>query len=62
MNRWGDGKYCEDGNKVYCCEVPNAEENKCYWTGVGGTCKSGDETLVSGNKEHSTRYAWIRTS
>lgn len=47
LNKWGDGKYCEDGNKAYCCNIPEGKENNCYWTGAGGRCKSGDELLVS---------------
>ncbi|MBE3047069.1 hypothetical protein IMZ48_32000 [Candidatus Bathyarchaeota archaeon] len=30
LNRWGDGAYCEDGNKVYCCESPVANDHECY--------------------------------
>jgi chitinase len=45
LNRWGDGKYCEDGNKVYCCKS-EAVENTCYWTGVGGNCNNGDLPLT----------------
>lgn len=45
LNRWGSGKYCEDGNKAYCCKNQGLE-NTCYWTGVGGTCKKGDEPLT----------------
>lgn len=47
LNRWGDGKYCEDGNKVYCCDVPAAKDIGCYWT--DGNCKSGDELRVCCN-------------
>lgn len=46
QNKWGSGKYCEDGQKVYCCEATAAEENTCYWTGQGDRCKKGDETLT----------------
>ncbi|KAL8730716.1 MAG: hypothetical protein Q9166_003908 [cf. Caloplaca sp. 2 TL-2023] len=46
QNKWGDGKYCEDGNKAYCCEVTNDKENKCYWTGVGAHCEKGDIALT----------------
>ena len=46
-NRWGDGKYCEDGNKAYCCEIPGAKDNKCRWAGMGGNCNSDEEPLVS---------------
>ncbi|KAL9594308.1 MAG: hypothetical protein Q9219_007102 [cf. Caloplaca sp. 3 TL-2023] len=46
LNRWGDGKYCEDGNKAYCCEVTNDKENKCYWSGVGKNCNKGDTALT----------------
>ena len=42
LNRWGDGKYCEDGNKAYCCEVPDAKSNTCYWTDLGTSCNKGD--------------------
>lgn len=45
LNRWGDGDYCEDGNKAYCCKNEGVE-NTCYWTGVGGNCNSGDEPLT----------------
>ncbi|KAL9030617.1 MAG: hypothetical protein Q9196_001284 [Gyalolechia fulgens] len=46
LNRWGDGKYCEDGNKAYCCEVTNDKENNCYWSGVGKSCNAGDTALT----------------
>ncbi|KAL8916580.1 MAG: hypothetical protein Q9172_006245 [Xanthocarpia lactea] len=46
MNPWGDGNYCEDGNKAYCCEVTNDKENSCYWTGVGKRCDEGDTALT----------------
>ena len=46
MNKWGDGKGCSDGNKAYCCKSPLAEENTCYWTGVGGSCKGDDLPLT----------------
>ena len=42
LNRWGDGKYCEDGNKAYCCKSPVAEGHGCYWAGVGKKCKGDD--------------------
>ncbi|KAI0443525.1 carbohydrate-binding module family 18 [Xylaria telfairii] len=44
LNRWGDGWYCEDGNKAYCCET--ALDNKCYWTGEAQNCKGDDEALT----------------
>lgn len=48
MNPWGGGGwYCEDGNKAYCCEVPQGKNNDCYWSGMGKDCKSGDLPLVS---------------
>lgn len=48
MNPWGGGGwYCEDGNKAYCCEVPQGKNNECYWSGMGNECKSGDLPLVS---------------
>ncbi|KAF7510841.1 hypothetical protein GJ744_005941 [Endocarpon pusillum] len=46
MNRWGDGKYCEDGNKAYCCESPAAKGHDCYWAGVGRTCNNDDTTMT----------------
>lgn len=45
-NRWGDGKYCEDGNKIYCCAVPQGKNTDCYWSGMGKDCRSGDKPLV----------------
>ncbi|KAI1172269.1 carbohydrate-binding module family 18 [Nemania sp. FL0916] len=47
MNKWGgSGSKCNDGNKAYCCKSPLAEENGCYWAGVGGACKRGDQPLT----------------
>jgi chitinase len=46
MNKWGDGGGCNDGNKAYCCKSPLAEENSCYWSGVGGSCKGDDLPLT----------------
>ena len=47
MNRWGSGKYCEDGNKAYCCEIPEKTSNKCRWTGLGGDCNVDESVFVS---------------
>ncbi|KAI1180783.1 carbohydrate-binding module family 18 [Nemania sp. FL0916] len=44
LNRWGDGKYCEDGNKAYCCDT--ALDNTCYWTGAGQRCNGDDEAIT----------------
>ncbi|KAI0595746.1 carbohydrate-binding module family 18 [Biscogniauxia sp. FL1348] len=44
LNRWGDGKYCEDGNKAYCCKT--SIKNTCYWTGVGKRCNGDDVALT----------------
>lgn len=44
LNRWGNGKYCEDGNKAYCCQTDL--ENTCYWTGEGQSCNGDDEALT----------------
>ncbi|ORY64854.1 glycosyl hydrolases family 18 protein-like protein [Pseudomassariella vexata] len=44
LNRWGDGKYCEDGNKAYCCKT--SLENECYWTGEGQRCNGDDVALT----------------
>ncbi|TFK66092.1 hypothetical protein BDN72DRAFT_162975 [Pluteus cervinus] len=30
-NRWGDGAYCEDGLKFYCCDIPGAKQIDCSW-------------------------------
>ncbi|KAK3347619.1 glycosyl hydrolases family 18-domain-containing protein [Neurospora tetraspora] len=46
MNKWGDGKECWDGNKAYCCKSPLAEENTCYWSGVGDSCNGDDLPLT----------------
>jgi chitinase len=46
MNRWGDGKYCEDGNKAYCCESPAAKGHDCYWAGVNQACSKDDTTMT----------------
>ncbi|CBX95390.1 similar to Glycosyl hydrolases family 18 protein [Plenodomus lingam JN3] len=46
MNKWGDGKYCEDGNKAYCCESPAAKGHDCYWAGVGKDCNNDDATMT----------------
>jgi chitinase len=50
LNRWGNGKYCEHGNKAYCCEVPAAKDTGCYWTGSGSKCNSGDTALVGSGR------------
>ncbi|KAI0572128.1 Glycosyl hydrolases family 18 protein [Pyrenophora tritici-repentis] len=46
MNKWGDGWYCEDGNKAYCCESPAAKGHDCYWAGVGKSCNNDDKTMT----------------
>lgn len=46
MNRWGDGKYCEDGNKAYCCESPAAKGHDCYWAGVANSCNNDDVAMT----------------
>lgn len=46
MNKWGDGQECWDGNKAYCCKSPLAEENTCYWSSIGGSCKGDDLPLT----------------
>ncbi|KAF4906599.1 Chitotriosidase-1 [Colletotrichum fructicola] len=46
MNKWGDGDSCWDGNKAYCCKSPLAEENSCYWGGVGAACNGDDLPLT----------------
>ena len=45
-NRKGDGDWCTDGLKFYCCEVPDFEQYKCSWSDCGGTCGSDDDTLT----------------
>lgn len=46
MNRWGDGDYCSDGNKAFCCKSPLAQGNQCYWAGIGKKCNGKDKTMV----------------
>ncbi|ORY68195.1 glycosyl hydrolases family 18-domain-containing protein [Pseudomassariella vexata] len=46
MNKWGNGDGCWDGNKAYCCKSPLAEENSCYWGGVGASCNGDDLPLT----------------
>ncbi|KAK7910554.1 hypothetical protein PG985_013035 [Apiospora marii] len=46
MNKWGDGKYCEDGNKAYCCNSALEKKNECYWSGEGKLCKNKDLPLT----------------
>lgn len=46
LNRWGDGKYCEDGNKAYCCKSPVTKGHQCYWAGVGRDCNSDDVAMT----------------
>ncbi|KAI0108573.1 glycosyl hydrolases family 18-domain-containing protein [Nemania sp. FL0031] len=46
MNKWGNGRGCSDGNKAYCCKSPLAEENSCYWGGVGASCNGDDLPLT----------------
>jgi len=45
-NKWGDGWYCEDGVKVYCCDSPVAKRQNCYWAGVGQHCNGEDVALT----------------
>ncbi|KAF2416681.1 hypothetical protein EJ08DRAFT_666620 [Tothia fuscella] len=47
MNRWGNGKYCEDGNKAYCCQVPESPSTNCRWTGLGQDCDEKKEAVFS---------------
>ena len=47
MNRWGDGKYCEDGNKMYCCESPVAKPHDCYWQSMGKRSCNGDDEAMT---------------
>ncbi|GME43871.1 Glycosyl hydrolases family 18 [Neofusicoccum parvum] len=42
-NKWGDGDYCNDGLKFYCCDIPEAKSIDCSWK---DTCSS-DETLMT---------------
>ncbi|KAI9876312.1 MAG: hypothetical protein M1830_006786 [Pleopsidium flavum] len=45
-NKWGDGDYCEDGLKFYCCDVPDAKNIQCRWTDCGNTCDSKENSLT----------------
>jgi chitinase len=44
-NKWGDGKYCENGLKFYCCEVDQAKSIDCYWND-GLSCKNDDVDMT----------------
>ncbi|TPX21388.1 hypothetical protein DIZ76_015345 [Coccidioides immitis] len=46
LNKWGSGHHCNDGHKAYCCKSPLAQENKCYWQGIGKKCNSGDKAIT----------------
>ncbi|KAI9150010.1 Chitotriosidase-1 [Paramyrothecium foliicola] len=50
LNKWGDGAYCENGHKMYCCETALERENKCYFAADGKMCKSGEEPLTWSGK------------
>lgn len=50
LNKWGDGKYCEDGHKAYCCKSPVADGHQCYWAGVGKKCNGDDVPMVGSGK------------
>lgn len=45
-NKWGDSWYCEEGEKVYCCDSPVAKSQSCYWAGVGQQCNGDDVALT----------------
>ncbi|CAD0115049.1 unnamed protein product [Aureobasidium uvarum] len=44
-NKWGDGKYCENGLKFYCCEIDQAKSIDCYWND-GLSCKNDDVDMT----------------
>ncbi|TDZ15172.1 Endochitinase [Colletotrichum orbiculare MAFF 240422] len=48
MNKWGDGKYCEDGHKMYCCKTKaeNSDGDKCRFHDNGKKCPSGQKALT----------------
>ncbi|KAK2015704.1 hypothetical protein LZ32DRAFT_689406 [Colletotrichum eremochloae] len=48
MNKWGDGKYCEDGHKMYCCKSrsENTDADKCTYHDKGKKCPSGSKALT----------------
>ncbi|KXH59987.1 glycosyl hydrolase family 18 [Colletotrichum salicis] len=46
LNKWGDGKYCENGNKAYCCKTALEKKNNCAWGDRGKSCKSGQQPLT----------------
>ncbi|KAI8315297.1 glycosyl hydrolase family 18 [Colletotrichum sp. SAR11_59] len=48
LNKWGDGKYCEDGHKMYCCKTNSVSghENKCSFNSKGKKCPSGQSPLT----------------
>jgi chitinase len=47
MSKFGDGgAACTDGQKAHCCKSPLAEENTCFWRGVGQQCPAGYEMMT----------------
>ncbi|KAI0818343.1 carbohydrate-binding module family 18 [Xylaria sp. FL0064] len=45
QNRWGDhGKYCRDGNYVYCCKP--SKDTGCRTTDCGGSCDDNEVSMA----------------
>lgn len=56
-NKWGDGKHCTSGNKVYCCAVPDEQKvlAQCQWIPPLNTC--GDS-----NSPGQTKVTWDKST
>lgn len=57
MNPWGDGRYCEDGNKAYCCKSPVFRDHKCRWAGLGEKC--GTDEVAKAGSPPSSKFGHI---
>jgi chitinase len=44
---WGDGDYCSDGRKFYCCDVQEeAKKIDCRWGDCGSSCDDDEDQLT----------------
>lgn len=46
LNKWGDGWYCEEGHKAYCCDTALERQNNCEWRSEGEDCQNDDLPLT----------------
>ncbi|KAL3453554.1 hypothetical protein BJX65DRAFT_302452 [Aspergillus insuetus] len=44
-SKFGDGGYCSDGRKFYCCEAQRQKPD-CRWTECGDSCTSDENELT----------------